>query len=182
MKERVSALMDGELGPQEAAGAIGALASGGEARETWKTYHLIGDALRDTRMLSAGFADRVVARIGGEPTVLAPQRPAASQAAMRWSALAAGVAAAAFVGWVAFSPQDAAQPAATRVANAVPAPAANVNVQEAAAVVAPPAALALVPPPPFADDYLFAHQGYSPRTSFLGVAPYVRVAGDERKQ
>jgi hypothetical protein len=92
---------------------------------------------------------------------------------MRWSALAAGVAAAAFVGWVAFSPQEAAPPAA-RVAAAVPAPVANL--QEASAVVAQPAAL--VPPPPFADDYLLAHQGYSPRTSFLGVAPYVRVAGE----
>jgi hypothetical protein len=32
----------------------------------------------------------------------------------------------------------------------------------------------LVPPPTAANDYLLAHQGFSPRVSFQGMAPYVR--------
>jgi len=72
----------------------------------------------------------------------------------------------AFVGWVAFQPQEAQSPA-PQVAKAMqPAPAAAV--QEAA----------LVAPPEAANDYLLAHQGYSPRNSLLGAAPYVRVAAE----
>ena len=158
--------MDGVLERRDSAGAIGTLQSGGEARETWRTYHLIGDAMRETRMLSAGFSERVIARLGSEPTVLAPRRILASPAAMRWSALAASLAAAAFVGWVAFLPEESAQQAG-RVATAttvLPPP----TVQEAA----------LVAPPDAANDYLLAHQGYSPRNSLQGAAPYVRVAGE----
>lgn len=161
--------MDGELERREAAGAIGALQSGGEGRETWRTYHLIGDAMRDARTLSAGFTQRVVERLEREPTVLAPRqslltRPVPVPA---WSALAASLAAAAFVGWVAFSPQDAQSPA-PKVAQAAPAAVPAPSAQEAA----------LVAPPDAANDYLLAHQGYSPRNSVQGVVPYVRVADE----
>ena len=169
MKERISAMMDGELERFEAAGALKALESGGEGRGTWRVYHLIGDAMRDTRMLSPGFADRVIAKLKNEPTVLAPvtSRVLASPTARRWSALAASLAAAAFVGWVAFLPGD--EPAqAPQVATVLPA--AAPNIQQAADT--------MVAPPDTADDYLLAHQGYSPRNSLLGVAPYVRVSGD----
>ncbi len=164
MKERISALMDGELERREAAGAIGALESGEEARELWRAYHMIGDAMRETHMLSAGFTERVVARLEKEPTVLAPQRPRVAPMTMGWSALAASVAAAAFVGWVAFFPQDF-QP--QKVAKAAPAP-VPAQVQEAA----------LVAPPDAANDYLLAHRGYSLRNTLQGAAPYVRVAGE----
>lgn len=174
MKEKISALMDGELERGESAGALKALESGGEARETWRSYHLIGDAMRETRLLSAGFAGRVIAAIDNEPTVLAPRRPllAATTAAMRWSAMAAGLAAVAFVGWVAFVPQGEQAPAAGVASTAVlPKPVA----QEAAAT--------FVAPPDAANDYLLAHQGYSPRNTLQGALPYVRVAGDaERKR
>jgi hypothetical protein len=33
-----------------------------------------------------------------------------------------------------------------------------------------------------AQDYLMAHQAYSPRTSLQGVAPYVRSVSDETVQ
>ena len=169
MKERISALMDGELGRQESAGAIGGLESGNEARETWRTYHLIGDAMRETRTLSPGFSDRVITKLGSEPAVLAPSRSLAGPVAMRWSALAASLAAAAFVGWVAFLPQEDVQSPAPRVASSVVLPAPGV--QEAA----------LVAPPDTANDYLLAHQGYSPRNSLQGAATYVRtVASDTR--
>src|SRR5688572_33083634 len=70
MKERISALMDGELDDQPAAFAIEALAKEGEAREAWRTYHLISDTLSRGRMLSEGFTARVAAELAREPTVL----------------------------------------------------------------------------------------------------------------
>jgi sigma-E factor negative regulatory protein RseA len=161
VKDKFSGLMDGGLE---------ALESGGEARETWRLYHLIGDAMRDTRMLSPGFAGRVSAKLKDEPTVLAPAtaRVLASAGARRWSALAASVAAAAFVGWVAFLPGDEPAQAPEVATTVLPVPASHVQ----------PAADTMVAPPDTADDYLLAHQGFSPRNSLLGVAPYVRVSGD----
>jgi sigma-E factor negative regulatory protein RseA len=162
MKSRISALMDGELERQEADGALASLKDEGEARDTWRRYHLIGDSMRDTRQLSAGFAARVAAKIAEEPTVLAPRaRPMLEQ--RRWQLLsaAASVAAMAFVS-IAFFSQDPSQPAAPIAATPPP--------QVETAQVAPPEA---------ANDYLLAHQGYSPRNSLQGMAPYVRTVSVE---
>jgi hypothetical protein len=38
-----------------------------------------------------------------------------------------------------------------------------------------------VSPPDSANDYLYAHQGYSPRNSLQGVAPYVRMVSSESR-
>jgi len=46
MKSTISALMDGELGAGELHEPLSALGADSEARETWRTYHLISDALR----------------------------------------------------------------------------------------------------------------------------------------
>jgi sigma-E factor negative regulatory protein RseA len=165
MKEKISELMDGELGSREASGPLDALRSEGEARDTWRRYHLIGDAMRDTRMLSAGFASRLSARLAAEPTVMAPGRLAASPQRPRWQFLsaAASLAAVALVGWVAFGPrEDGAQVA-----------------QVAPAAVQAPVVAVQVPPPAAANDYLYAHQGLSPRNSLQGVAPYVRMVSGE---
>lgn len=160
MKARISELLDGELESREAAGPLDALRSEGEARDTWRNYHLIGDAMRDTRILSPGFSRRVATRLAQEPTVMAPARRAATPQRQRWQFLsaAASLAAVAMVGWVAFAPQQGG----TEVAQGVPAQ----QVPAVAAQVAPPAT---------ADDYLYAHQGQSPRNSLQGVAPYVRT-------
>ena len=161
MKARISELLDGELEPREAAVPLDALRSEGEARDTWRNYHLIGDAMRDTRMLSAGFAARVAAKIADEPTVMAPARIVAARPRQRWQLLsaAASVAAVALVGWVAFGPQEGAP--------------------QLAVAPLPVQAVAQVPPPSSANDYLYAHQGLSPRNSLQGVAPYVRMVSGE---
>lgn len=166
MKARISELLDGELESREAAGPLDALHSEGEARDTWRNYHLIGDAMRDSRMLSPGFAGRVAARLAQEPTVVAPVRRAATPQRQRWQFLsaAASVAAVALVGWVAFAPQDNG----TELARVSPGGAVQV-----------PAVAAQVPPPATANDYLYAHQGQSPRNSLQGVAPYVRTVSGE---
>ena len=165
MKERISELLDGELESGAAAGTLDALRSEGEARDTWRSYHLIGDAMRDTRMLSAGFAARVAARIAHEPTVMAPARVVPKRPRQRWQLLsaAASLAAVALVGWVAFGPQEGAP----QIAKLAPSP-----------EQAPPSA-AQVAPPDTANDYLYAHQGYSPRNSLQGAAPYVRMVSGQ---
>jgi sigma-E factor negative regulatory protein RseA len=163
MKERISALMDGELDDASAAPAIEALAKDGEARDAWRTYHLISDALGKGRMLSDGFSARVAAELAGEPTVLAPSRRRAAAEPRRWVAMAAGVAAVSLVGWLGFAPQQ------TAVAPVAQAPKAEL-------VKAEPV---VVPLPDGANDYLLAHQGFSPRVSLQGMVPYVRTVSEQ---
>jgi sigma-E factor negative regulatory protein RseA len=164
MKERLSELMDGELDDKSAARVMDALRNDREAVQTWRTYQLISDALRESRLLSADFSARFSERLAGEPVVLAPR--ALQREPRRWyvgSAVAASVAAVAFVGWIAFAPQPQVKPAAIAQA---PLPAAEPKP-------------AIVPLPTQANDYLLAHQGFSPRMSLQGMAPYVRTVSEQ---
>jgi sigma-E factor negative regulatory protein RseA len=116
--------------------------------------------MRDTPLLSEGFSARLAARLASEPTVLAPSRrmPAPRIA---WAA-AASVAAVALVGWLALAPQhDRASP---QLAQA-PARAAQPVVK-------------VVALPRMANDYLLAHQSFSPRAYLQGMAPYVRTVSE----
>jgi len=163
MKTRISALMDGELDDQSARETIVTAARDAEAAEAWRTYHLISDAMRGARPLSGEFSARVAERLAAEPTVLAPGR--VQPAARAWFAIsaAASVAAVALVGWVAFAPQWESAPAPIPLAQVKPAPGA-----------------VAAPMPVAANDYLLAHQAFSPRVSLQGMAPYVRSVSDER--
>jgi sigma-E factor negative regulatory protein RseA len=158
MNERLSELMDGELDDRSAAEVIQALGSDREAVRAWRTYQLISDAMRESRLLSADFAARFSERLAQEPTVFAPRALHTEQ--RKWVALsaAASVAAVALVAWVAFAPQPEIKTAAP-VAQADPKP-------------------NIVPLPSAANDYLLAHQGFSPRLSLQGMAPYVRTVSE----
>ena len=173
MKDRISQLMDGELDDQAAADAIQALsgeskAGDSEARDTWRMYHLISDAMRDTPLLSAGFAAQVAEKLAAEPTVLSPNR--LKPQPRTWFAVpAAAAAGVALVGWLAFAPQQQGGPAPAPVAQAprLSSPAfSQAN---------PP----IVPLPSSTPDYLLAHQGFSPRVSLQGMAPYARTVSDQ---
>jgi len=143
MKEGISALMDGELGGREAAEAIAGLTNDAQARDAWRAYHLIGDAMRESR------------------SAIAPRRPAANAPRWRVALPAMAIAAAvALVSWVAFAPVLQSQP--PQVAEAKPA--------------------AIVPPPRAANDYLLAHQGFSPRVALQGMAIYVRTVSDPAEE
>ena len=156
MKEQISALMDGELDGQAADGAIASLRGEGESLEAWRTYHLISDAMRDTRLLSAGFAARVAERLAQEPTVLAPTNLRRAPVKRLALAAAASVAGVGLVGWLAFAPQgQGPQPASQAAAQAQ-----------------------TIPLPSATNDYLLAHQGFSPRVSLQGMAPYVRTVAE----
>jgi len=169
MKAKISMLMDGELDDRELDAALAALARNDEACRAWRTYHLVRDALCGASVLGADFTAKVAARLAVEPTVLAH-----SPARVRLMALsaAASVAAVALVGWLAFAPRPGsdAGSVATPIAQAPQVPAAT-----AAKAQAP----VRVPLPSSTDDYLLAHQGYSPRLTLQGVAPYIRTVSDE---
>ncbi len=162
MKDRISALMDGELDDRAAGEAIDALAGDAEALQTWRSYHRISESMRDSRLLSQGFGERLRERLAAEPTVLAPARLAAAQRHRLALPVAASAAAVALVAWLALAPQSPQQQLTPPVAQAKP-----------------PVA---VPLPSSANDYLLAHQGFSPRIWLQGVAPYVRTVSDQAQE
>jgi sigma-E factor negative regulatory protein RseA len=165
MKSKISAMMDGELSDAELGESLRDLRAEDEALEAWRQYHLISDALRDTQVLSSGFSQRFAARLEQEPAILAPTaapRPAEHGRYRRALAVAASLAGVAMVGAISYTQiQEGAQIAQ--------APARVPSIQQETVRVAPPKE---------ANDYLLAHQSYSPRNSLQGVAPYVRTVSD----
>jgi sigma-E factor negative regulatory protein RseA len=163
MNEQISQLMDGELDERGTDATLDALRRDVQALEAWRTYHLISDALRDTPLLSDGFATRLAERLAAEPTVLAPAgspgRPRLVLAA------AASLAAVALVGWLALAPQPQRGPQLAQGTTA-------------GAATAKPPVLTVRTLPRAANDYLLAHQGFSPRVYLQGMAPYVRTVSE----
>jgi sigma-E factor negative regulatory protein RseA len=166
MNDKISALMDGELDEKSAAEMIDWLGRDGDALRVWRAYHLISDAMRDGCLLSDGFAARIAARLSAEPALLAPARLQAEP--RKWLVLsaAASVAAVSLVGWLAFAPQREVPPPQAAQASATP-----LKKQPA-----------IVPLPSGTNDYLLAHQGFSPRASLQGMAPYVRTVSDSAQE
>lgn len=158
MREQISQLMDGELEERAAETAFAALRRDPEAVDAWRTYHAISDAMRAMPLLSEGFSARFAERLAAEPTVLAPARRAPRPPVL-WAA-AASLAAVGLVGWLAFGPQR--EPLAPVAMAPKPQP-----------VVAVTTML-----PKAANDYLLAHQGFSPRVYLQGMAPYVRTVSE----
>jgi len=160
MKEKLSAWMDGELSGEQAHPLPPQLKRDAGLRGDWDCYHVIGDALRGVQ--GPDLSARICARLDAEPTVLAPQRRNKA-AKLIWYAIeaAAGVAAVAFVGWMAL-------------------PGVQQDTPQIAAI--PPAEVkqVAVPAGEGATDYLLAHQRYSPSSAMQGVAPYVRTVAEER--
>ena len=157
--EEVSLLVDGELDDDRVERVCRGL-RGSAAVETWVCYHVIGDALRGQCRPIRGFAARFSEKLEAEPTVLAPRaRPAPAAVAL---AIAATVAAVGVVGWVALT----TMPAGTE---------AVATAQQAIAVRPADARR------PVVNEYLLAHQEYSPATAIAGVRPYLRaVAADDQ--
>ncbi len=64
--------MDGELVKQDASNIINVLREDINLREEWKTYHLIGDALRQSSRLSTDVSSSVNQKLKVEPVILLP--------------------------------------------------------------------------------------------------------------
>lgn len=163
--DKISALMDGEMDDRQAHAQFVRLTQDGGLADGWNTYHIIGDSLRGDPALSAQFNRRMIERLSAEPTILAPQRSVMKRVTTYALSAAASVAAIALVGWVAFVGSPVVEVAQAPVANP-PA---------AAPTAAPTAQLASVPSDGKMNEYLIAHQEFSPSTSIQGVAPYIRT-------
>jgi sigma-E factor negative regulatory protein RseA len=155
MKQQLSDLMDGELDAARSEAAWKSFSSDAELRDCWHTYHLIGDCMRgevvtDSVTRSAP-AEKIMARLADEPTVLAPGRKAAHIAVGGKTrialALAASAATLSVIGILA-SRQEA--PPLALVAQRSPA-----TGQVAAA------------PSPNVNDYLVLHRQFVNRDAIL---------------
>lgn len=161
--DKISALMDGELDERQVREELARLKLQHELRESWDTYHLISDALRGGALLSANLKRRVSERLAQEPTVLAPRRSVVRRTATYALSAAASISAVALVGWLAISISTInTEPEIARA----PTP--------AVVLPAPAPQMASVPNEGNMNEYLLAHQGFSPSTAIQGVAPYIR--------
>lgn len=184
-REHISALADGELGEEHLEATLTRLRQG-DARADWEVYHQIGDALRSDDMafsLSPGFAAKMAARLEAESAIVAPvatssrgvaQCEPSKQSLKRWAA--PSMAAAAAMAAIAFvtTPQlmvalkgGTPQTEVGSVAEAAPG-----GDQGNLSVASAPEGVVLRDPR--IDDYLLAHQRFSP--SVYSTAQYARSA------
>lgn len=172
-RERISAFADGECGDVEADIALAALHGEGE-KVNWEIYHQIGDVLRSDDMavrISPDFAARMAARLEAEPIHMMPKSDRllalganvqANKGFKRWAL--PGMAAAAAAAAIAF---------VTTPQLMVAMKGAPVH-EPAAPVVAASATEGVVLRDERIDDYLLAHQRFSP--SVFSTAQYARTA------
>jgi len=161
--EKLSQLMDGELGSRECKNQILRLEQDPSLVQGWETYHTIRDALRNEDVeFRADFGKRLHERLAQEAIVIAPHTRLRYQVARYTLPLAAGVAGVALVAWLAVSLQPSGQQGQL-IAQAPPraAPA--------------PATAQSVPMDGRVSEYLTVHQEFSPRTALQGVGSYVRT-------
>jgi sigma-E factor negative regulatory protein RseA len=156
MKQEISALMDGELFEDEAESLLGHIKQDSDAHKDWEIYHLIGDVLRQPDHIHCDLSAKVRERMQDEPTVLAPRTRAAKQKIRTFAlSAAASLSAIGIVAWMSLQvgheavPQMAARQAALRPASAQVQPKSN--------------------------DYLMAHQEFSPSADMSGGASYIRT-------
>ncbi len=165
--DRISAFMDGESAEHESRDVLRQMQEHAEWRESWATFHLIGDVMRGDRPLRPDFLQRFHERLEQEPTVLAPRVQWRRAVTYALSA-AASLAAVALVGTL------------VTIGNPFKSegPVALVGEQEPAQVAAvrlPGEVGALRVDNEKMNTYLMAHQEFSPNTALEGVAAYVRT-------
>ena len=188
MKEQLSALMDSELSPAEAAQILKSMKTDQALHEAWNTYHVLGDALCKSPQMRSDFNARLAQRLAQEPTILAPQGKRFPTVIKHFPiSIAASVAAVSLVGILALQisrlnqdvlPQQVASaPTASPVQQVAlatnPEPTLAKHETKSRAVAASiPAQVKFTNATP--GPYLLAHQEYSP-----SYAPaYVRVVSE----
>lgn len=194
MKDKLSALLDGDLDEHTSRVVLDAVCRDQRKRKDWDAYCLIGDTLRSEGQVSRDFISRVMAELDAEPTVLAPrtgtadglrtgsQGQAAANEKRFWAAMmpvAASVMGVAAVGWVAhtlYAPQ--AGPDMMTVAGSNP-PAATVRVAEMPQAPIVPVAAA-TDRDAMNRQYVFVHQATTGGGPIPGVVQYVRTVSDAR--
>lgn len=168
--DKISEWMDGELTERETRLQIERLKQDAELHRCWATFHLIGDVIRGEPALSRDFERRLAERLKGEPTVLAPRAPAARRYATYALSAAASLSAVAVVGWMVFVNDTLApkpEVAQSTVTSPPAAPSAELQ-------------LANVPSDGTMNEYIIAHQEFSPSSEIQGLAPYIRSVSGAR--
>ncbi|MBI1889651.1 MAG: sigma-E factor negative regulatory protein [Burkholderiales bacterium] len=194
IQEQISALVDGELSDVQVDQVLAVLRTP-QGRAAWEDFHRIGDSLRSDDMafaMSEDFVDRLSARLEAEPAIVAPVIVRAVEAQQQQSlanesslsrrfkrftvpgAVAAAIAAtAAFIGgpqlMVAYKDKPNAGEVRTVLVGTQPAASGAV-----AAVHAEETQNGVVLRDPRIDEYLLAHQRFSP--SVFSTAQYARSA------
>lgn len=180
MKEKISALMDGELDADDAASAIAQFRKTDELREQWTVYHLISDVLTQPETIPIDVTQRVNARLAAEPTVLAPRTSGISPKHRPIAfAAAASITAVAVAAWMSLhtQPGDRLQ---ANVADNRPSPTAPLSALPAAPASTPPSVP--VSAPAQINDYLMAHREFSPGAAMHGMAPsYIHTVAESRQ-
>jgi sigma-E factor negative regulatory protein RseA len=194
-RERLSALVDGELDANVVAQACLAWRDDAEQRSTWHAYQLIGDVLRSDDLASVAgrdiaFVNALRSRLAAEPVVLVPQPieiPAPTEEAIPhartrgWTWVGASAVAAGFVAvagllvltrtpGVSSAPPSGAPDSVALTARPATQPAPAAVVQATNTVTEPQALVAngkLIRDARL-DRYLAAHKQFA-GTSALGV-------------
>ena len=180
--QNVSTLMDGELDGDEAAREIARFKTDSSSRETWDTYHLIGDVLRGDAASTRGahgFSARFAERLALEATVLAPHTNMTRSAKGKFQtyalSAAATLAAVAAVSWVALGTIKTDTPNGELTKALVAPPPQVVALQPQATKQQPQFDKGTDAASEHVHEYLLAHQGISPTTAIQGVTPYIRT-------
>lgn len=162
MRQKISVLMDGELFEDEAESLLDHIKKGSDVHKDWEVYHLIGDVLRQPEYIPCGLSAKVRDRLLDEPTVVAPRGRAVKQKILTFAlSAAASLSAVGVVAWMSLqispevAPRLAMQQSALRPA--------SVQIQ------------------PDSNDYLIAHQEFSPSTDINGSASYIRTVSYSRE-
>lgn len=185
-REQISAFADGELADSQVDLVLASLRQA-ETRANWELYHQIGDVLRSGDMsmpLSKDFSVRMSAALDAEPVIVAPAVKNSVQSSeksvrpkRRWGMpemiAVAAVSTAAYIatpqlmiamkGTASASSGTIAASGSIKAAHVPPEPLVAAESQEA-----------IVLRDPRIDDYLLAHQRFSP--SVYSTAQYARSA------
>lgn len=156
MKQEISALMDGELFEDAAESLLNRMERGSDARRDWETYHLIGDVLRQPDHIHNDLSARVRERLQDEATVLAPRGRAVKEKIRTFVvSVAASLSAVGVVAWMSLQIGPEAAPKMVAQKDSVRPVSAQIHAK--------------------ANDYLMAHQEFSPSTDMNGGASYIRT-------
>jgi len=155
MKQEISALMDGELFEDEAESLLDRVKMDADVHKDWEMYHLIGDVLRQPEYIHCSLSAKVRVHMQDEPTVLAPRSRALKQKIHTYALSAvASLAAVGVVAWMSLQIGNETAPQLAMQQNNIRPVSAQIKSKS--------------------NDYLMAHQEFSPSTDMNGGAYYIR--------
>lgn len=160
MKQNISALMDGELFEDDADELLDKMKKDVSAQQEWETYHLIGDVLRQPNHVCKNMNTSFHERLQAEPTIFAPRQRAKRTARYFALSAAASIMALAIVAWLSMQ-------VGTESISKVAVAQQQSEVHPASMTISNGM-----------NDYLMAHQEYSPSTDVHGAASYIHTVSE----